>query len=52
MSKSKADQTLEGMYIYILSNISKGTTLLRKGVTNCDFQKLARYNLNRESLCE
>ena len=49
MRKSKADQTVEGICI-ILSNISKGTAFLRQGVTNCDFRKLVRYNLNRKSL--
>ena len=47
--KSKADQTLYGIYI-ILSNISKGTAFLHRGVTNCGFRKLGRYNLNRKSL--
>ena len=44
MSKSKADQTKEGIDSTILFNILKGTTLLYKGVTNCSFRKLGRCN--------
>ena len=45
LRKSKTDQAVEGIYI-ILSNIWKGTAFLRQGVSNCGFQKPARYNLN------
>ena len=44
MRKCKADRTVKGRYI-ILSDISKGTAYLHESVTNCDFRKLARYNL-------
>jgi len=39
MRKSKADQTVEGVYI-ILSSISKGIAFVHRGVTDCGFRKL------------
>ena len=44
MRKSKADQTLERIYI-TLSNISKGAAFVHEGVGNCGSRKLVRYNL-------
>ena len=52
MSKSKADQTKEGIESTILFNILKGTTFLYKGVTNCSFRKLGRCNKYADILAQ
>ena len=40
-----AFRVVEGIS-FILFNISKGTALQYRGVTNCGFWKLVRYNLH------
>lgn len=43
MRQSRADQTLEGKYIWVitLSNISKDIAFFLRGVTSCGFRKLS-----------
>jgi len=45
ISAACAFRLVEGIS-FILFNISKGTAFQYQGVANCDFLKLARYNLH------